>query len=139
MKLKTFKSIATLLLLTAVMILPYFVFAQTASSTTVTENANPITMLQNVAASGTGPYAAADENSLPTIMGLVINAALSLLGIIFIILMIVAGYKWMTASGNEEKVDESKSTIKRAIIGLIIVIGSWAIWNFIVANLIEKL
>lgn len=144
MNFKFFKPVATLLLLTAIMTLPYFVFAQNNTNTGLvntssSSSANPITILENIASGENGPYTAADQNSLPTILGFVINGALSLLGIIFIILMILAGYNWMTASGNEQRIEEAKDTIKRAIIGLVVVLGSWAIWNFILVNVITKL
>ncbi|MDD2681111.1 MAG: pilin [Patescibacteria group bacterium] len=100
----------------------------------------PMEILQDVAAGDYGPYSSTtNENSLTAVVGLVINTALSLLGVIFIILMVLAGYNWMTASGSQEKVQEAQDTIKRAIIGLVIVIGSWAIWNFILENLIANL
>jgi amino acid transporter len=103
-------------------------------------NDGPMETLKDVAAGEQGPYSkTTNENSLTSTIGLIINAALSLLGVIFIVLMILAGYNWMTASGSQEKLQEAKDTIKRAIIGLVIVIGSWAIWNFILENLIEKL
>jgi len=106
----------------------------------IKDNGGPMETLQDVAAGDYGPYSnTTNENSLTSIIGVIINAALGLLGIIFIILMIVAGYNWMTASGSQEKVQEAKDTIKRAIIGLVIVIGSWAIWNFILDNLIANL
>lgn len=134
MKIKVLKKISLLLAMTAIMIIPYFVFAQnTINSNT---SANTMEMLQKVAGDS---FAETDKNSLATILGLVIGAALSLLGIIFIILMVLAGYNWMTASGNEQKVEDAKSTIKRAIIGLVIVIGSWAIWRFLLENLIDRL
>ncbi len=143
MKFKNFKPVATLFVLTLVMILPYFVFAQEAQTNgqviNTTGPANPINMLQNVATGNSGPYGSTDENTLPTILGYIINGALSLLGIIFIVLMVLAGYNWMMASGNEQRVEEAKDTIKRAIIGLVIVLGSWAIWNFILSNIIERL
>jgi amino acid transporter len=100
----------------------------------------PMEMMNDVAAGDFGPYSnTTNENSFTSIIGIVINTALSLLGVIFIVLMILAGYNWMTASGSQEKVQEAKDTIKRAIIGLVIVIGSWAMWNFILENLIAKL
>ena len=136
MNFKFLKPVATLFLLTAIMTLPYFVFAQNG---TVSSSSNPVTMLENIASGNNGPYTSADENSLPTILGNIINGALSLLVVIFIVLMIISGYNWMTASGNEQKIDEAKDTIKRAIIGLVIVLGSWAIWNFILVNVIESL
>jgi hypothetical protein len=114
------------------------VLAQESNLVDKGEN-SPIKILQTVAGEQ-GPYSkTTNENSLTSTIGLIINTALSLLGVIFIGLMILAGYNWMTASGSQEKVQEAKDTIKRAIIGLIIVIGSWAIWKFILKNLITKL
>ena len=65
------------------------------------------------------------------IMASVIKAFLGLLGIIFIVLIITAGYKLMTAGGNEEKVKEAQEMIKKAVIGLIIIVAAYAITYFI--------
>jgi len=51
--------------------------------------------------------------------------------------MVYAGYNWMVARGEEEKVTIAKDTIKRAIIGLVITVSSYAIWNFIFSNFIN--
>jgi amino acid transporter len=64
-------------------------------------------------------------------IGLGIKTFLSILGMIFVILIIYAGYKWMMAQGDEGEIKKAKATINRAIIGLIIIIGSFAIWNLI--------
>lgn len=86
-----------------------------------------------------GPYAGGTNKlSLSQIAGLVVSSFLALLGIIFIVLIILAGYHWMTASGDEEKVTKAKETLNRALIGLLIVLGSYAIWNFVFVNLINK-
>lgn len=139
MKIKFTKISATLLMLSLFLFSPTSVFAQEGAQV-INDDANPLKMLQDVATGDYGPYASTtNENSMMLIVGLIINAALGLLGVIFIILMVLAGYNWMTASGSEEKVKEAKDTIKRAIIGLVIVIGSWAIWNFILENLIANL
>ncbi|MGE5425507.1 MAG: hypothetical protein ACM3PZ_00220 [Bacillota bacterium] len=143
MKTRAIKPIFTFLLLTAVMILPYFVFAQTTTGGTINtgSQANPIQMLENVATGQSGqggPYQAADESTLPQIVGLIVNAALGLLGIIFIILIIYAGYLWMAASGNQAAVDKAKKIITSSIIGLVIVLSSWSIWVFVLQNLISK-
>ncbi len=59
-----------------------------------------------------------------------IEAFLSLLAIIFIILILVAGHKWMTAGGNEEELNKAKSQMKHAVIGLIIIMMAYAITSF---------
>ncbi len=71
----------------------------------------------------------------------IIRIAMSFLGSIFIILMIIAGMNWMRAQGNEEVVKKSKETIINLIIGLIVVIAAFALSSFIgnvFANLLTR-
>jgi quinol-cytochrome oxidoreductase complex cytochrome b subunit len=88
---------------------------------------------------GDGGYQT-DQNivSTPIIVGRVIAGFLSFVGIIFIVLIIIAGYNWMTANGSEDKVEKSRDTIKQALIGVVITISSWAIWQFIFQSLIAN-
>ncbi|MDP3836646.1 MAG: pilin [bacterium] len=142
MKIKALKPVLTLIILTAVMVLPYFVFAQTANTGTISADANPLQMLEKVGTGSpgaAGPYNTADENTLPKTIGTIVNAALSLLGIIFVVLIIYAGFNWMTASGNEESVSKAKKIITSAVIGLIIVLSAWGIWTFVLFEIIAKL
>lgn len=67
------------------------------------------------------------EGDLSTVIGTVITAALSLVGIIFLILMVYSGYLWMTAAGDGDKIDKSKSIISAAIIGLVLTLSAYAI------------
>jgi len=76
------------------------------------------------------------EAKAQTIVGQLINAFISLFGVIFMILIIYGGYKWMMASGREEEVSKAKDIIKSAIIGLIIVMASYAI-SFFVTNALQ--
>ena len=83
-----------------------------------------------------GPYKnPGGEFGVSQIVGVVVQAALALIGVVFLALMIYAGYNWMTARGEEEKVEKAKDTITRAFIGLIIVVGAYAIWKFVFASL----
>lgn len=61
----------------------------------------------------------------------IIKIALSFLGIIFLVLIIIAGFNWMTAGGNEEQIKSAQSRIKNAVIGLVIVLMAYAITYFI--------
>jgi len=65
----------------------------------------------------------------------VFSLFLGFLGIIFLVLIIGAGYSWMTAQGNEEKITKSKDTFKTAIIGLIIILSAYAITYFVFSSL----
>ena len=69
------------------------------------------------------------------IVAAVIKGFLALLGVIFIILIIHAGYRYMMARGNEEQVKEARDQIRRAIIGLLIIIAAYAITYFVFSYL----
>ena len=70
-----------------------------------------------------------------TIVGRIVNSALSLLGTIFVVLLVYAGFKWMTAGGNEEEIEKAKAIIWQATIGIIIVVAALLITNFVLASL----
>jgi len=87
---------------------------------------------------GQAGYNNVDQDSFARIVGTVIQAFLSLLGIIFVALILYAGYNWMMAQGEEDKVEKAKDTLKRAIIGLAITVGGYAISYWVVYRLIIK-
>jgi len=72
-----------------------------------------------------------NKTDIPSIIGRIIGAGLSLIGILFFILVIYGGYLWMTARGNEEQVGKSISIITQAAIGLIIVAAAYLITRFL--------
>ena len=76
-----------------------------------------------------------DPGRAEVIVGRVIGVFLSIFGIIFMVLIIFGGYKWMMASGREEEIKKAKDTIRSAIIGLIIVLAAYAITYFITSAL----
>lgn len=65
------------------------------------------------------------------IVATIIQAILGLLGLIFLALTIMAGFKWMTAGGDEKQVGEATASLKSAVIGLIIVLSAYTLTYFI--------
>ena len=70
-----------------------------------------------------------------TLAGRIINIALGFLGVLAVGLMMYAGFTWMTAQGNEEKIETAKKILRNAAIGLVVIIASWAIATFIISRL----
>jgi Type IV secretion system pilin len=68
---------------------------------------------------------------LSDVMSVVIKSFLGLLGIIFLIMVLIGGYNWMTAAGDESKVEYGKKTLQRGIIGLIIIITAYSLTAFV--------
>lgn len=60
----------------------------------------------------------------------IIRIILTVLGVVFLILTIYAGFTWMTAGGNDEKVEQAKKMLQRSIIGLIIIFSAYSITIF---------
>jgi type IV secretory pathway VirB2 component (pilin) len=57
----------------------------------------------------------------------IINILLGLSGIVAVIMVIIGGYQWMTARGNEAQVTNGRKTLINALIGLAIIILSYAV------------
>lgn len=66
------------------------------------------------------------------IVGRIINVALSFLGVIAVVIILLGGFKWMTAAGNDEKVAEARKLLGAGVIGLVIVLAAWALSGFII-------
>jgi|ADurb_Met_03_Slu_FD_contig_41_257622_length_689_multi_4_in_0_out_0_1 type IV secretory pathway VirB2 component (pilin) len=69
----------------------------------------------------------------------IIKVALGFLGSIAVILIILAGFKWMTAAGNEDKVAESKKLMSAAFVGLVIILTAFALTNFVINSVITSI
>jgi hypothetical protein len=72
------------------------------------------------------------DATLGGVVATLIQAAIALLGIIFVVLMVYAGFRWLLARGNEEEVTKAKSIIRQAFWGLVITLAAWSIAFFIV-------
>lgn len=64
-------------------------------------------------------------------IGKLLNILLSLLGVIFLILIIYAGFRWMFSRGNEEEVAKAQKIMISSLQGLFIVVAAYAITNFV--------
>jgi hypothetical protein len=84
-----------------------------------------------------GTAAGFGTTSLAATAGQIIRAFLSLLGLIFLSYTIYAGYIWLTAAGNDEKLTKAKAILRGSIIGLIITLSAYAITTFVMSRLGE--
>ena len=76
------------------------------------------------------------DNPLDWVVFLV-RAVLGFMGLVFLVLIIYAGVKWMTSGGNSTTIEDAKKIITNAVIGLAVVAFSFAITQF-VFNVILK-
>ena len=71
------------------------------------------------------------------IMARVIQIILSVVGITFTALIVMAGYNIFTSAGDESKVEKAKNTIKACVIGLAITLGAYSLTTFIGKNAVD--
>lgn len=70
-------------------------------------------------------------------IGILVQAALQIVGIVFLILIVYGGFRWMSASGVQKQIEEAQKVIIHSVIGLIIVVLAYGISIFVVKALLE--
>ncbi|NBS41460.1 hypothetical protein EBS80_02265 [bacterium] len=76
------------------------------------------------------------QTELPTLIGQLINVLLGVLGIVFVILVVYAGFLYLTSQGEEGNVKKAKKLLTQAVIGLIIIIAAYAISSYVISALV---
>lgn len=79
-----------------------------------------------------------ESTSIENIVSNIIYVVLGFVGIIFLGLMLFAGFTWMTARGNEQDIEKAKKMIEAAIIGMVIVFAAYAITYFVTSRLLGE-
>jgi hypothetical protein len=69
------------------------------------------------------------------IIGNVIGAGLSMVGVVFFVLVVYGGLQWMTARGDSDQVQSGRNTIITASIGVVVVLSSYAITSFVLGSI----
>lgn len=75
------------------------------------------------------------DKDFSVIVADIIKTLLTLVGTIFIVLIIYAGFVWMTSGSNSEKVTKARKIMIYSIIGLLIILTAYSITYFIAGRL----
>ena len=113
------KTVSALALSTALLVLPFVAAAQ----------------FQLPSAGGTG---LPSDNTATTFIFRIIQILLVVAGIIAVIFLIIGGFRYITAGGNEESSEAARKTLTNAIIGLVIIILAFVIVNVISNALVSS-
>jgi len=70
-------------------------------------------------------------NCLPIVFQNIVSAALMFAGIVAVFMIVYAGIRYITSRGDPKAVEGARNTLTWAIIGLVVVIISFVIINFI--------
>jgi len=77
-----------------------------------------------------------DKSPLTTATNL-INTAMLFLGIIAVCIILLGGFKWMTAMGSEEKVNEAQKLMTAGVVGIIIILSAWGIAKYVLTQAVN--
>lgn len=113
---------------TAVSLLPAMAFAATPKGLTEA----------NKAIEEIGAKTGSTGVPLTTLIANLINVVLSVMGIVFVVLIVYAGILYMQAGTDPKKADTAKKIIVNAVIGLVIVVAAYAISSFIIGQIIAS-
>ncbi len=70
-------------------------------------------------------------NNINVIVNNLILVVLGLLGVIFLLLVIYAGFTYMTSAGDSKKNAAARNAVISAVIGMVIIIAAYAITYFV--------
>ena len=89
--------------------------------------ADPFGLEDTANASGLSGYG----NNIPVMIGNILGSVLGLVAVIFFALMLYGGVLWMTARGDDSQTKKATGTITAAIVGIMIILASYAITSFV--------
>ena len=75
------------------------------------------------------------DEDIATTIASIIKVALTLMGIVVVTLFIYAGFLWMTAAGNDDKIAQAKKIMVAVVVGAAIIFSAWAITKFVIGGL----
>jgi|SRR3989344_4282958 len=77
------------------------------------------------------------ETKVSDLLFRIINVLLGIAGLVAVIFLIVGGFRYITAGGNEETAEAAKKTILNAIIGIVVIILSFVIVS-VISNALQN-
>lgn len=115
-----------LLIVGCFLLLPASAFAQLSSADTG---------LGTTAQAGYGLSSPVIGMTLPVFIGTyVIQPILGITGTLLFVLMTYAGFLWLTAQGEPKKVQKAKDILAQCVVGTVIMVGAYALSNFVITQ-----
>ena len=77
-------------------------------------------------------YQGSQQRDLPTAIITIVNYVLIIVGVLALAYLVYGGFLYITSHGDSGQVDEAKSTIVNAVIGIVVIGVAAALVNFVV-------
>jgi len=136
---QTVKKTVIGLSLAATLLFPVAAFAQTppapTGTPTTTDAKGQVCEGVGLATGSTGCDQPAGSTSVDSVIVTVVNILSFVVGVAAVIMIIIAGLKYVMSSGDSNSVNSAKNTILYSIIGLVVAIASQVIVRFVLKKL----
>ena len=76
-----------------------------------------------------------EEDAVSTITVNILNIILGFLALAAVVVIIIAGFKYMFSGGDTETMKKAKNILLGAVIGLAVVLAAWAITTYVISEL----
>ncbi len=101
-----------------------------------TPSVSAVNVFDQCASNADAAVCKAQGDNATSMITIVINILLFVVGIIAVIMIVVGGIRYTLSNGNASQVKEAKDTILYSVIGLIIALMAYAIVNFVLGKFI---
>ena len=81
------------------------------------------------------PYDPFVGKTIPEVIGQLVRFLLGLVGALMLVMFIYGGFTWMLAQGDSKKVDSAKKILTNAVIGMVLIMFSYAILSVFLSYL----
>ena len=115
------------LCLFAIFLVPVFV----VSTLSGVVSADTVTEVHNGVVGAGGGSKESGTTTVVNLISTVVNILLFLVGSFAVIMIVIAGFRLVTANGDTNTVSQAKNTIIYAVIGIVVAIMAWGIVRFI--------
>ncbi len=78
------------------------------------------------------------DKTAPKVGETLINAVISIVGIVAILMIIVGGQRYITSQGDPGQMTQAKNMIIYSVVGLVIAMLAFAIVNFVLGNIFSS-
>lgn len=112
-------------------------FLGLGSASLLVANAASAVTVEDLDTSGIGDSLILGNSNPEQLAINVVNWILGILALIAVIMILIGGFRWMTAGGNEEKVEGAKKLLIAALIGLVIILAAWGLAVYAINNLLN--
>ncbi|MDA0208238.1 MAG: pilin [bacterium] len=117
--------------------LPFFAITQFAHAQGTVDDGGGSLQVEDLLSPEFQSSTGLGNQDFETTIGGIISVVLGLLGIVAVVIVLIGGFKYMTAGGNTTKTDDAKKLLIAGVIGLAIILSAYAITSFVLSSLLN--